>query len=64
MNKKNRKNASNNLELFKKIVQELFEKTMHEFESKVRREGVRLSNLVKEEKKQIQIMCYLKAGKT
>jgi len=25
------------LELFKKIVQELFEKTMHEFESKVRR---------------------------
>nr|MDO8096785.1 hypothetical protein [Candidatus Wukongarchaeota archaeon]MDO8128167.1 hypothetical protein [Candidatus Wukongarchaeota archaeon] len=52
------------MELFKKIVQELFEKTMHEFESKVRREGVRLSNLVKEEKKQIQIMCYLKAGKT
>ncbi|MFB0544154.1 MAG: DNA polymerase IV [Asgard group archaeon] len=53
------KNASNNLEVFKKTVKELLEKTMDEFESKVRRVGVRLSNLVKEEKKQKQLIQFL-----
>lgn len=53
------KNASNNLELFKKTVKELFEKIMDEFESEVRRVGVRLSNLVKEKKKQKQLIQFL-----
>lgn len=51
-------NPTNELEVFKKIVKELFEKFLNESELKARRVGVKVSNFVREQKRQKQITNF------
>jgi len=56
-------NPTNELEVFKKTVQELFEKLLKESELEVRRVGVKVSNFVKQQKKQKQITNFIELPK-
>lgn len=51
-------NQTDNLEIFKETVEELFEKILTESDIEVRRIGVKLSNLTKKEQKQKQITSF------
>jgi len=51
-------NPTNELEVFKKTVQELFEKLIKESELEVRRVGVKVSNFVKQQERQKQITNF------
>ena len=51
---------TNELEVFKKTVKELFEKFLNESELEARRVGVKVSNFVKEQEKQKQITNFLR----
>jgi len=54
---------TNELEVFKKTVEELFEKFLKESELKVRRVGVKVSNFVKEQERQKQITNFIELPK-
>jgi DNA polymerase IV (DinB-like DNA polymerase) len=56
-------NPSNNLEQFKMITQELFEKFLEESDVNARRVGVRLSSLTKREKEQKEIASFFASSK-
>jgi len=51
-------NPTNDLEVFKKTVQELFEKFLNETELEARRVGVKVSNFVRQQEKQKQITNF------
>jgi DNA polymerase IV (DinB-like DNA polymerase) len=53
---------TNGLEVFKETVKELFEKFFNESELKARRVGVKVSNFVKEQKRQKQITNFIGIG--
>jgi DNA polymerase IV (DinB-like DNA polymerase) len=54
---------SNELEVFKKTVKELFEKFLNESELEARRAGVKVSNFVKEQERQKQITNFIGLAK-
>ena len=56
-------NPTNELEVFKKTVKELFEKFLNESELEVRRTGVKVSNFVKEQERQKQITNFIGLAK-
>jgi len=56
-------NPTNELEVFKKIVKELFEKFLNESELEARRVGVKVSNFVKEQERQKQITNFIGLAK-
>ncbi|MDH5390781.1 MAG: DNA polymerase IV [Candidatus Bathyarchaeota archaeon] len=56
-------NPTNELEVLKKTVKELFEKFLNESELGIRRVGVRVSNFVKEQERQKQITNFIGLAK-
>ena len=56
-------NPTNELEVFKKTVKELFEKFLNESELEARRVGVKVSNFVKEQERQKQITNFIGLAK-
>ena len=56
-------NPTNELEVLKKSVKELFEKLLNESELEARRVGVKVSNFVKERKTQKQITNFIELAK-
>lgn len=52
-------NPTNDLEIMKSCVKELFEKFLNETELEARRAGVRISNLVREQKSQKQLTSFI-----
>ncbi len=56
-------NPTNELEVFKKTVKELFEKFLNESELEARRVGVKVSNFVKEQERQKQITDFIGLAK-
>jgi nucleotidyltransferase/DNA polymerase involved in DNA repair len=56
-------NLTNDLEAMKKIVKGLLEKFLEENEFEARRVGVKISNLVKEQKNQKQLTSFIQPDK-
>jgi nucleotidyltransferase/DNA polymerase involved in DNA repair len=52
-------NLTSDLEVMKKAVKELFEKFFEENQLEARRVGVKISNLVREQKSQKQLTSYI-----
>jgi DNA polymerase IV (DinB-like DNA polymerase) len=57
-------NPTNDLETMKSSVKELFEKFLNETELEARRAGVRISNLVREQKSQKQLTSFMEPSKS